>query len=1151
MTGGSGGTMADMINKQKEMEAQRQEEARQKFAARAKERNMQRTKADPGRVGNNMASGMQRSHPPRYDQMQNQPPMRMSGPPGRQRPPVRPYHAGPTQRHYQPQMQRPKPPPFDFFTILQDGELFGKVRKVMSGDYLFIEILRQNKPKGEPREFKRVTLSEIIAPRIAKKDDQFDVLFAWESREFLRRLLIHSIVILKLEKQPEANSKNPPRGRGLGEFGTVLFRPDVKDEEITADRSVWVDIAEILVRRGMVEVKGGASGERADALRQIQADAQASLIGKWEKKPADVRKGDRSWSQRHHREVEWSPDPETIFKEYHGKPVKAIIEDVREGSCVRCEILVSDRPIKTKIIWLELSGVECPKTPKPERVQRREHKGKKQDFVLEKPKPFAEQAKMETMIRLLHRDVDIVIEAIDAQKNLYGTVTFHRGDKRRDISNYLLMNGLAKVVPWTAKLGGSNRLETFRNLERVAKTKKKHIWSLEENQSPSSVGERRTGIVVEVTSGDSFLVKDEGSDEPPQRFFLASVQAPRNIRNRRRGQPFFYEAKEFVRRALIQKRINYELEYVRNPNLRGRDANETFQYVTVTYGNGQNLNHEMVSRGYARVVPHRKRESRSKDYVSLLDAEKDAKLHDLGIHSPESTHVYLDDFTILPQKPRKKKGKADEDDANRQRKMDEYQKEFQSFLKRAKGWAAKHELCETEAAAQERRSRDSEARARARAEGKDFKSTPPPKPKTLPAVVEYVHAADRIKVQLQAPGPQAILNLILSGIDVKGNGTIEKKVIDEANSVVKKMLTQQEVKVEIEKIDRNANFIGNLFAPDGTDLSIFLLSQGYAKIFARQGQRGPANVRPALRKAEEKARDNNDGCWENYVPPAPKKEEEEDVEGAEANGAEGGRGSGRRPQGDGGPRRERKRRERRPERAKEMKVQVANLTDCVTFYARNTTDPQAKIIETYMRNIDPATATFNFEIERGLVVAGLYEQDGQFYRCKLLNKGPMVDGVRTWRCDWIDFGERGEVKETGIISIDDITVRERPPLAMKFILAGLKPPPENSVYYSSSTLRFWEEICGKDLDVKILRQNKNDRYCIVNIEGEPVNDKLLRDGVLRVHEGRQMREEPAYKEHLMKLQAEAKEAHVGLWQFGDLGSDDEDDDRRGGRGGRR
>ena len=86
-------------------------------------------------------------------------------------------------------------------------------------------------------------------------------LFGWESREFLRRLLIHSIVILKLEKSPvNSNSKNPPRGRATGEFGTVLFRPNCEDEEITADRSVWTDVAEILVRRGMVEVKAGASG---------------------------------------------------------------------------------------------------------------------------------------------------------------------------------------------------------------------------------------------------------------------------------------------------------------------------------------------------------------------------------------------------------------------------------------------------------------------------------------------------------------------------------------------------------------------------------------------------------------------------------------------------------------------------------------------------------------------------------------------------------------------------------------------------------------------------------------------------------------------------------------------------------------------------
>ena len=117
--------------------------------------------------------------------------------------------------------------------------------------------------------------------------------------------------------------------------------------------------------------------DRAEALRKIQADAKASQIGRWEPKPDNVSKGDRTWSQRHHREVEWNPEPEMIYKEYHGKQLRAIIEDVREGSCVRCEILCSDRPIKTRIIWLELSGVECPRTPKPISAQKREHKGSK------------------------------------------------------------------------------------------------------------------------------------------------------------------------------------------------------------------------------------------------------------------------------------------------------------------------------------------------------------------------------------------------------------------------------------------------------------------------------------------------------------------------------------------------------------------------------------------------------------------------------------------------------------------------------------------------------------------------------------------------------------------------------------------------------
>lgn len=1177
--------MAELMKKtQEKQEAARAEAARAR-AAQAQQA-AQRAKADNAQVRQQQqvsrsAPQKQMNQPPQsrppmgYGQQMPQrqkmpaqqgrgrgpgPRSQMSGPPGgRARPPVQ-YH-GHQQRQQQQQMrhnyappQVQRKPPFDFFTILEEGELFGKVRKVFSGDYLLIEILRKKQGNSEDREFKRVTLSDIIAPRIAKNESQCDVLFAWESREFLRRLLIHSIVILKLESPPQpknSKSKTPLRG---GDWGTVLFRPNCEDERITEDRSVWKDVAEILVRRGMVDVKVGAVGDRAEHLRGIQQDATDSMSGKWEPKPENVRKDDKTWLSHHHRQVEWTPDPDQIFKEYHGKPVKAIIEDVREGSCVRCEILCSERPIKTKIIWLELSGVQCPPTPKPLTVQKKEHKGSgsKGPFKPEVAKPYSNQAKMETMIRLLHRDVDVVIEAIDTQKNLYGTVTFHRNDRKRDIATYLLANGLAKVVPWTATVSG--KLEQFRHLESQAKQKQKNIWSLEENQKDSMVGVIRRGTVVEVTSGDSFYVKEEGSDPsaPPKRLFLASVQAPRN--RGRVVKPFFYESKEFVRKALIQKQISYELEYCRPAFPAKRKGNEDdFEYVTVTYdknGNGQfkNLNHELVQLGYARVLQHRKREPRSKDYVSLLDAEKDAKLQDLRIHNQTATSQYLEDFTTLPSRPRRRKGRDEDGD----QKMADYQKEQTNFLKRAQNWAKRHQLCESIEDGQERRRRDRDARDRARKEGKNFQPSPVPKPKRIAAVVEYVYTADRIKMQLVEP--RAMLNLILSGIDVKGTSDQGKKFAEEATKEIRKMLTQREVKIEIEKIDRNANFIGNLYTQDGQDISVYLLEKGLAKLFQRQNQRGGASVRGALKKAEDLAKENRAGYWENYVPE--EKEPEENVENAEAKNTDGGdeqgrrRGAQGRQQGQGG-RPERKKKERRPERAKNMTVQVTTLNDCVTFYGRPVKDPRAEMIESYMRTVNPTTCKFNpdFKPERNKIVAGLYEDDGMFYRCRILGPGAKDNDVRLWRCDWIDFGERGDIKESGILEIEDSQVANSPPLALKFVLAGVKPPPINSDYYASSSRRFWSEIVNKTLDLKILRQNKDVRYCIVNIDGESINDKMLKQGVLRVVEGRSMREEPAYKEHLLKLQSEAKEAHVGLWEYGDLGSDEESDD--GPRGGRR
>ena len=63
----------------------------------------------------------------------------------------------------------------------------GRVKAVPSGDCLVIVAMTSAKPGPLPE--KTITLSSLIAPRLARRGGS-DEPFAWESREFLRKLCI-------------------------------------------------------------------------------------------------------------------------------------------------------------------------------------------------------------------------------------------------------------------------------------------------------------------------------------------------------------------------------------------------------------------------------------------------------------------------------------------------------------------------------------------------------------------------------------------------------------------------------------------------------------------------------------------------------------------------------------------------------------------------------------------------------------------------------------------------------------------------------------------------------------------------------------------------------------------------------------------------
>lgn len=92
------------------------------------------------------------------------------------------------------------------------------------------------------------------------------------------------------------------------------------------------NITELLVSEGLVSVRSrdlARPSETLQRLIQLEDAARAAGKGKWSSAPAS----------EHIREVKWTPDLQAVAAKYKDKPVKAIIENVRDGNVVRATLL--------------------------------------------------------------------------------------------------------------------------------------------------------------------------------------------------------------------------------------------------------------------------------------------------------------------------------------------------------------------------------------------------------------------------------------------------------------------------------------------------------------------------------------------------------------------------------------------------------------------------------------------------------------------------------------------------------------------------------------------------------------------------------------------------------------------------------------------
>ncbi|RKP10055.1 hypothetical protein THASP1DRAFT_22190 [Thamnocephalis sphaerospora] len=467
------------------------------------------------------------------------------------------------------------------------------VKSVLSGDTV---ILRSRARPGQRPAERQLSLEKLTAPRLGRRESD-DEPFAFESRDYLRRLLVGKDVFFQIGYTTQ----------GGREYGQIFIGNEAEPVNHACVRNGWCRVRDEAKRRR--DDESAEEDAVLDQLAALEEQAKDAKVGVWAEKPRCTR-------IVHHQ----LPGDARAFAEQHkGTPISAIIEQVRDGSTLRVQLIY---PGADKSQWIHqyavvlLSGVRAPvvRTGIPD----------KEDVV----EPFGEEAKLFVETRLLQREVKVVIEG--RNQNLIGSIIHPAGN----IAEALVAEGLAHVADGSVALctGGPAKL---RAAERIAKEKKRRIWK-NYTAAARAPDATFTGVVTRIISGDTLHVLPKGATAE-RKIRLSSTRQPRMS-----GEEAGYaqEAKEVLRKRLVGKTVQVTIDYVQP----AQDNFEERECATVKQGN-VNIAEMLVARGLAGVIYHRQDdENRAKEYDQLRAADEAAKNEGKGMHSgkPKAVPRYTD-----------------------------------------------------------------------------------------------------------------------------------------------------------------------------------------------------------------------------------------------------------------------------------------------------------------------------------------------------------------------------------------------------------------------------------------------------------------------------------------------------------------------------